>query len=200
MSEGFDAAGYLSIDIQKGDMRTRDGGDRRHVAVPIDLLSSLARAAGDREGGGATMYAAGRTWGEVLGQAIAGDLIGGGASLSELSPQNLSDRLAGALGAMGWGHAAIETWGPGLVVAMSGMPGDGHERHLLAGVLAGVVSSVSGRQFACAVVDKGLPPGESRFFLGAPKAVKAARRWHADTGASVGEIVAKLLAGHKEGA
>lgn len=200
MSEGFDAAGFLRIDIGKGDMRTRDGGGRRHVAVPIDLLSSLARAAGDREGGGATMYAAGRTWGEVLGQSMAQDLVGQGQSLAEVSPQAFSDRLAGSLGAMGWGRAVVETWGPGLVVALSDLPGDGHERHLLAGVLAGVVSVVSGRQFACAVIDRGLPVGEARFFLGAPKAVKAARRWHADTGASIGEIVARLAAGQKESA
>lgn len=198
MSEGFDAAGYLRIDVGKGDMRTRDGGERRHVAVPIDLLSSLARAAGDREGGGATMYAAGRTWGEVLGASIAHDLAPSAQALGELSPQAFSDRLAGAFASMGWGRVSVETWGAALVVALSDLPGDGHERHLVAGVLAGVVSVVSGRQFACAVIDKGLPPGEARFFLGAPRAVKAARRWHEDTGASVGEIVARLVAGHKE--
>lgn len=200
MSEGFDAAGYLQIDVARGDMRTRDGGERRHVTIPIDLLSSLARAAGDREGGGATMYAAGRTWGEVLGASIAHDLAPPGKTIGELPPQAFSDRLAGALGAMGWGHAAVETWGPALVIAVSELPGDGHERHLFAGVLAGVVSSVSGRQFACAVIDRGLPAGEVRFFVGAAKAVKAARRWHEDTGASVGEIVARLAAGQKEGA
>jgi len=146
------------------------------------------------------MYAAGRTWGEVLGHSIAHDLVGSGKTLDDLTPQTFSDRLAGTLGAMGWGRAAVETWGPGLVVSLTDMPGEGHERHLIAGVLAGVVSAVSGRQFACAVVDKGLPAGQARFFLGAPKAVKAARRWHADSGASVGEIVARLAAGHKEGA
>ena len=196
MSEGFDAAGYLQIDVGKGEMHTRDGGDRRHVTVPIDLLSSLARAAGDREGGGATMYA----WGEALGAAISQDLLVGGRTLADLKPQDFADRLAGSLGSMGWGRVAVESWGAGLVVVLSDLPGNGHERHLLAGVLAGVVSTVSGRQFACAVVDRGLPPGEARFFLGAPRAVKSARRWHDDSGASIGEIVARLAAGQKEGA
>lgn len=199
MPEGFDAAGYLRIDVGKGEMHTRDGGGRRHVTLPIDVLSALARAAGDREGGGATMYAAGRSWGEALGASIARELTDG-HNLADVSPQTLSDRLAGSLGAMGWGRAVIETWGPGLVVSVSELPGEGHEKHLLAGVLAGVVSAVSGRQFACAVVDRGLPPGEARFFIGAPRAVKSARRWHEESGASVGEIVARLAAGQKEGA
>jgi hypothetical protein len=192
MANGFDASGYLRIDVGTGEMRTRDGGERRHVTVPIELLTALARAAGDREGGGATMYAAGRTWGELLGAEIAADVTGSS------SPQEFSDRLAGPLAAMGWGRASIETWGQALVVSLTGMPGEGHERHLLAGVLAGVVSSVSGRQFACAVVDRGLPAGEARFFVGSPRAVKAARRWHDESGSSIGEIVARLAAGQKE--
>lgn len=104
---------------------------------------------------------------------------------------------------MGWGRATIETWGAGLAILMHGIPGEGGgpERNVIAGVLAGIVSNIAGRQFACAVIDRGMQAGDARFFLGAPRAVKAARRWHDEAGVSIGEIVSRLMAGgaHKEG-
>ncbi|MBI2897195.1 MAG: hypothetical protein HYY06_26800 [Deltaproteobacteria bacterium] len=194
---GFDAAGYVQIDLERGELGTRDGGSRRHVMIPIDVLTTLARAATDREGGTAAMYAAGRSWGEGLGDAIARDLAREGAAARDSTPQAFADRLCGAFAAMGWGRTVIETWGAGLVVLMRGLPGQGAgpERHVIAGALAGIVSTIAGRQFACAVVDRGMQSGEARFFLGAPRAVKAARRWHDEGGASVGEIVSRLMAG-----
>lgn len=199
---GFDAAGYVQIDLERGEMQTRDGGGHRHVMLPIEVLTAVVRAATVREGGTAAMYAAGRSWGESLGDAIASDLASGGATARDATPQAFGDRLCGALAAMGWGRTTIETWGAGLVIFMHGLPGEGSgpERHVIAGVLAGIVSNIAGRQFACAVIDRGMRVGEARFFLGAPRAVKAARRWHEEGGASVGEIVSRLMAGgaHKE--
>jgi hypothetical protein len=197
--DGFDAAGYVQIDLEHGQLSTRDGG-QRHVMVPIEVLAAVARAAGDREGGTAAMYAAGRSWGESLGASIARDLAPPGQSARDASPQAFADRLAGSLAVMGWGRATVETWGQGLVVAVRDLPGDasGPERHVLAGALAGIVSTLSARQFACALIDRGLPGGEARFFLGAPRAVKAARRWHDEGSATIGEIVSRLMAGHRE--
>lgn len=196
---------YCQTDVRRGVTRTRGG--TRLLALTADFLVGFRRAVIDECGPAAdTVFAScGRKWGGFLARRFEAEMSAfHGRPLAEMSLAKVQALLADLFSHHGWGIVRLDLTRheQGLVVvtaddpifaAVSG-PSDKPVDSLLAGVLAGFLSGLFGRDLDCvqtACKARGEPA--SRFVVGLATRLTGARGW-VESGKTHDQVVAELAA------
>ena len=196
---------YCHTDVRRGVTRTRTG--TRLVALTADFLVGFRRAVVDECGPAAdTVFrSCGRKWGGFLASRFDADMTQfHGRPVRELSMAKFRACVADLFSHHGWGLVELDLsrHEQGLVVvtaedpifaAVSG-PSDKPVDSLLAGVFAGFLSGLFGRDLDCvqtACKARGEPA--SRFVVGLATRLTGARGW-VEGGKTHDQVVAELAA------
>jgi uncharacterized protein len=194
---------YAQTDVRRGVTRTRAGV--RLVTLTTDFLVGFRRAITDECGPAAdTVFAAcGRKWGGFLAKRFEAEMSAfHGRPLSEMSLAKVQALMGDLFSHHGWGPVRLDLTRheQGLVVvtadepifaSLSG-PSEKPVDSLLAGVLAGFLSTLFGRDLDCVqTACKARGEATSKFVVGLTQRLAGARGW-VDAGKAHEEIVAEL--------
>lgn len=174
-SNAFDPSGAVRFDLRSGAASDSQGA--RLVLVPSAALESLGTDA---------LAQVGTHIGHACGARLAARL-GGDAGVRAANLELVITHLAGELAIAGIGMVHVERWGRAMVAIVTN-PSIANDAFVGA-VLAGAMSSASGRAVAAAAL--GRDAGQARYFLGsAPTAVRV--RGLVAQGKGYAEILAGL--------
>jgi hypothetical protein len=190
----LDPEGYFEFDLDGGKVECTRGG--RAIIYPLAALEKVL-ATGLSDIQKTLPYTIGLHLGEECGRqvksALGDDLLEG-----ELTPEDFLNHLNAVLALHGLGMLSLETWGELLLFKweLADAAADIHFYEFQEGVLAGMLSSVTGDSFEAASVDH---DGGMRFIAGNAAMVDWTKLWMGE-GCGLGEIVDRLHAGkHLEG-
>jgi hypothetical protein len=156
----FDAAGFVTFDLEKGSIRSP--GDEPLTLLPVGLVSLLEPSD--------ELEQSARAWGEVHGKRLA-DALGG--SDEPASVNLLADYLGGSLTVTGLGRIGIEIRGDALmfrIAAQDAPAGSAGRLALITGFLGGYLSALGPNEFAVLHVGHGAdessgPPRSRRWIM-----------------------------------
>ncbi len=190
----LDPEGYFKFDLGGGNMRYREGG--RLLAYPMAALRRLlATSLGDIQK--TLPYTIGLHLGEECGAKVV-EALGEGFLEGDAMPEDFLLHLNAVLALHGLGTASMESWGDLLLFRWEiAKDADIHVYEFQEGVIAGVLSRVTGEAFEATSVDDN---GQGmRFIAGNAAMVDWTKLWMGE-GCGLGEIVDRLHAGrHLEG-
>jgi hypothetical protein len=190
----LDPEGYFKFDLGGGIMRYREGD--RLIAYPLAAMKKLlATSLGDIQK--TLPYTIGLHMGEECGARVV-EALGEDFLEGDTVPEDFLAHLNAVFALHGLGMASMESWGDLLLLRWTIEKDAGiHVTEFQEGVIAGVLSRVTGEAFEAASVDD---DGEGmRFIAGNATMVDWTKLWLGE-GCGLGEIVDRLHAGrHLEG-
>jgi hypothetical protein len=187
MAESFDTSGALRFDLARG--RVTVAGIAARVVLPVEAISLLCRELPE-----AQLLSFGHGVGNEIGRRVVERLA---PSMTNVSPEQMVDRLGGELALMGLGSLTFEFWGRAMVLAVvdsplvfgdGGRPADGGDR-LLSAVLEAALVRATGRQ--ARVVPLSRLDNTARFVVCNDNAKRHVLEWLGE-GCHYGEALARL--------